>query len=77
MPFGTIESSYGTQSAQPKPLASDIYIVPVNPSFGYAALTHQKPYGTTGYFNIQGAYPSSCTTFGYRQADKSTVTRGF
>lgn len=76
MTFGTIETSYGRTSAQPKPLASDVYIVPVNQSFGYRALTHAKPYGTTGYFSIQGAYPSSCTSFGYRKAEGTTVMRG-
>ena len=76
MTFGTLNSSYGTNCATPKPLASDMYIVPVDKSFGYSALTHQLPYQSTKYFNIQGAYPSNCTTFGYRKAEGNTIIRG-
>jgi hypothetical protein len=76
MTFGTLSTSYGVDCAKPKPLASDMYVVPINKSFGYSALTHQQPYRSTVYFNIAGAYPSSCTTFGYRKAEGNTVIRG-
>lgn len=75
MTFGTLESSYGNDCAKPKPLASDVYIVPLNKSLGYGALTHQLPYRSTTYFNIEGAYPSNCTSFGYRKAEGSTILR--
>jgi len=73
MTFGNLDSSYGNNCAQTKPMASDIYIVPVNKSFGYGALTHNKPYSSTVYFSIDGAYPSNCTTFGYRKAQGSVI----
>lgn len=73
MPFGTLNQSYAPSCANPKPLVPDYYIVPIDKSFGYEALTHQLPYGTTKYFGINGAYPSSCTTFGYRKADTNDV----
>lgn len=75
MTFGTLQQSYSTDCAQPKAHMSDYYIVPINKSFGYDALTHSLPYGTTKYFGINGAYPASCTTFGYRQASGDQIIR--
>lgn len=75
MPFGTLSQSYAPNCADPKPLVSDYYIVPIDKSFGYDALTHQLPYRSTKYFAINGAYPSSCTTFGYRKADADQIIR--
>ena len=73
MTFGTIETSYGNSCANPTALKTNMYLVPIHKSMGYDALTHQQPLQSSQYFNINGAYPAGCTTFGYRRAEGSTV----
>jgi hypothetical protein len=75
MTYANLVSSYGKVSAEPKPISSNIYIVPQDKSHGYDALTHQLPQNQTGYFNIQGAYSGPCTTFGYRGCDKNEIMK--
>lgn len=77
MTFGNIETSYGNGCAIPTALKTNIYVVPIHKSMGYDALTHQQPLQSSQYFNIQGAYPDGCTTFGYRRAESSTVMHTF
>lgn len=75
MTFGTLQQSYSIDCAQPQARLSDYYIVPTDKSLGYNALTHSLPYGSTKYFGINGAYPASCTTFGYRKASGNQIIR--
>lgn len=75
MTFGNLDQSYGFCAAKPQPRDAGTYIVPIDKSFGFEALTHRLPYNSTKYFRIQGAYPESCTQFGYRQASSDQVIR--
>jgi hypothetical protein len=75
MTYSNLISSYGKVSAEPKPIASNIYIVPQDKTYGYDALTHQLPQRQAGYFNIEGAYQGPCTTFAYRGCDQKTIIK--
>lgn len=75
MPFGTLSQSYSLDCATPQARVSDYYVVPIDKSFGYDALTHNLPPNSTKYFAIGGAYPPPCTTFGVRQCAGNDIIR--
>ncbi len=75
MTYSNLASSYGSVSADPKPIPSNTYIVPQDRSFGYEALTHQLPQRQNGYFSIDGAYQGPCTTFAYRGCDQNVIIK--
>ena len=64
---------YGAGAMAPVPVGTPSMAVQVVPTFnglpGYNTLTHNKPYGCGGYFNIQDAYPnfpSNCSKYTQR-----------
>jgi hypothetical protein len=74
MPFYELQNAYMGPYADPQPLRSDVYIVPVDKSFGFDSLTHGHSYGPSPYFGVQAAYPTHCTQFRYRECDQSKIT---
>lgn len=75
MSFTQLNNAYKGTYADPKPPLQNIYIVPQDKSFGINSLTHEVPYNSTVYFNIDGAYPQKCTRFGYRRCGDSQITK--
>jgi hypothetical protein len=73
MTFLNLKSSYGGEYADPKPLLPNVYIVPKDKSFGFDSLTHDVPYTTTKYFEINGAYPQNKTTYQYRVCSQNQI----
>lgn len=75
MSFRTLESSYPGDVATPMNLRHNAYIVPQDKSFGFSSLTHQAPYNSTLYFDINNAYskPARCTSFVYRPCGSNQV----
>ena len=77
MSFQTLMNAYPGESAKPTSHLSNTYIVPIDKSFQYEALTHDMPYNSTGYFNIEGAYPQNCTMFGFRECAMNNVVKNY
>lgn len=73
MTFQTIENSYSGDFARPTNHIPNVYIVPIDKSFYYGSLTHDLPYNSTVYFNIHGAYPQTCSKFGFRVCDNNNI----
>lgn len=77
MSFQTLQNSYPGEFARPTSHLSNTYIVPIDKSFQYESLTHNLPYGSTVYFNIQGAYPQNCSMFGFRECASNNITKTY